>query len=335
MTVHPSTRFVTFAIVGFVLAFGVAGGASAQSELMFLLDERLQPFEHLGNLSVTHYGSEDVSGRRNRGEKLGRTDYSHSVLQRLDLKSDTDMFVGGRFKAIDLHGRPKLRDHRGKLPSNFFDVGLGFGFKTPLDNDWNIGGTLFTGSASDEPFNSVRELYVDSTAFLEIPRSEDTSLLFMLNVNTKRDYPVAPGFAYKFMPTERMVALVGLPFLGIAGNITDQFSVEAWYAIPEYVHLGAGYRPVEWLRMSIAADWTHDYFWRTNRRQDSDLFEFEDKRVSAKAEFWITDGMSIAARGGYAFDRKLGEGHDSSERSETELKVDDTWFVGLDLNVRF
>ena len=85
----------------------------------------------------------------------------------------------------------------------------------------------------------------------------------------------------------------------------------------------------------VGFDWESKYFMRVDRDDSDDRLELEQKLVKAGLTLSLTKTLSLDVNGGYAFDRSFAEGADRHERDDHELDVDDTWFGGLTLSVKF
>ena len=77
-----------------------------------------------------------------------------------------------------MYRRARFPEAGGRFPSELWDAIAGLSYRHKFDNGW-IGGLAVTGgSASDEPFNSLDEVYVRAVAMLRVPQGERNAWIF-------------------------------------------------------------------------------------------------------------------------------------------------------------
>jgi hypothetical protein len=102
------------------------------------------------------------------------------------------------YQDIDTHAQfPKAG---GAFPSELWDASAGLSYRHKFDNNWTGGLALTVGSASDEPFNSIDEMYFHLVALVRVPSGERNSWFFTLIYATDEEVfgqtlPI-PGIAY-------------------------------------------------------------------------------------------------------------------------------------------
>ena len=65
-----------------------------------------------------------------------------------------------------------LPDTGRPFPTELWNVGLGTSYQHLFDNGWTGGRSISLGSASDQPFYSLREATVMASGFLRVPQGE-------------------------------------------------------------------------------------------------------------------------------------------------------------------
>jgi len=137
----------------------------------------------------------------------------------------------GLFQDIDTQAR--FPDTGGRFPSELWDVSVGLSYRHKFDNGWTGGLAATVGSASDEPFHSVDEMYFRVVGLLRVPQGERNSWIFTLIYASDEEIfgltvPV-PGIAYAWVPSDRFRAVIGFPFSTIQFKPVESVTLDAEY----------------------------------------------------------------------------------------------------------
>ena len=100
----------------------------------------------------------------------------------------------------DIDTRARFPEAGGVFPSELWDASATVSYRHKFDNSWTGGIALTVGSASDEPFNTVDEMYFRLITLLRVPQGERNSWIFTLIYATDEQIfgqtlPI-PGIAY-------------------------------------------------------------------------------------------------------------------------------------------
>jgi len=328
----------TFGAVGSLVGILVllllltAGTALAQSDLILLVAPIKNDFTLILEDSLQVFGDEGVEDSR---RDFGLLEYDLRLRYALFLNDTHEMFVGGDFHWLNIDSDARLSGSGRKLPGDLFNLNATLGYRRWFKEDWMVGGLLQVGSASDELFNSGDELYLKGTAFLSIPHLKYTSWLLFLNVDTDRDWPVVPGVGYAFPLSRQAYAVVGIPVVAAGGKIGERWEFGAAYIPLRDATASLKYAWTERLKTGVSFDWKSQYFNRADRRDDDDRIELNDKRAAASIAYGFTERMELGLEGGYAFDRRFGEGEDWDDRDDNKIELEDSWFAGLRFHYEF
>jgi hypothetical protein len=77
-----------------------------------------------------------------------------------------------------------LPDTLQPFPEELWNIHLSTTYRHLFDNGWIGGGTVSVGSASDKPFDSIKEMTAGINAFLRVPQGEHNAWLFSLAYST-------------------------------------------------------------------------------------------------------------------------------------------------------
>jgi len=100
------------------------------------------------------------------------------------------------------------------FPDQLWNVNIGLNAMHRFDNGWMGMLMVSLGSASDKPFQSVRELTGNLGGFLRIPAANERDFwnvgaLYLFN--SQVNFPI-PIFAYGWNPSDKLQVNIGLPF---------------------------------------------------------------------------------------------------------------------------
>ncbi len=326
---HLIRRITILAVTIFLSALTVQ---AQTADLQLLLNPFPNEFKLNFEENLRFYSSEDVRGSQ---DKFRAMMYDLSLRYPLILNEEHELYIGTDFDWIDLKTDARLSGSGAALPSDLYDLNFTLGYRRWIRDDWTTGGVLQVGSASNKLFDSWDETYLKGTAFLQVPHLEYTAWMFFLNADTDRDIPVLPGFAYMFPISRQAIAVVGIPVVGAAGNLSDKVSFQVGYLPIRNANVRIGYSPIEPLTLSLAFDWRTRFFNRADRDRSRDRIEFEEKRATAGVSYDLTQRANIGLEGGYSFDRQIGEGRKRSDRNRNRILVDDGWFATARFQYKF
>ncbi len=309
-----------------------SSSALAQSDLVLLLNPNPNENEVIFRTRSSIVGEADD---RATGDDFRQFEQNLSLRYALIQNEDRELYFALDSHLVDLDTTGVFDETGAAVPGGLYNVGAGALYRQTVHEDWRVGGQLRVGSASDKLFNSTDEMYLQGLAFLQVPHLEHTSWIAVLAVNTNLQFPVIPGFAYTFPVSKQALAVVGFPFLGAAGQLTDKFGFQIVYRPLRNVDVSANYQVTERVRPYAGFRWRGQYFSRADRADSDDRILLEDKRLFGGTVFDLTDKVALDLQAGYLFDRQLGEGDDYSDRNDNNFRIDSTWYASLALNVQF
>ena len=309
----------------------LTNSAWCQSDFAMFLNPRPNDFSAIGGVESTFYGKQDVEDEDAEVEAFrleGR------VRLMLGKPSSDEWVLSLDALAWDLDSDAHFDESGKSLPDDLQNYAMGITYRRFLDNDWMWGQHLRLGSASDEPFHSPDEMYVKGTTFLRIPSGDANAWLFLLDLDTNREFPVLPGVAYQYVFNRQLWVVVGIPVFALGWQATESIQVDLSYLPLKNVNASTTWRLTDPLKMRLAFEWRSDYFKRADRDEWDDRIEVEEKRGVIGFEYSFTEQLSLGLEGGYAFGREIGEGDSWDDRRENNIEIEDSWFGGIKLNWR-
>lgn len=306
--------------------------ACAQSDLMMLIN----PFPNEERVILNNeLSTSETVKDDNQGDDFGIDKHQLSLRVALTLNEDREYYLMLDSLLMDIDSDGRLDGSLESVPNRLNDVGVGLMFRETVHETWKLGGILKVGSASDELFHSSEEWYLRTTLFLQIPHLEYTSWVVIGSIDTNREYPVLPGLGYSFPLSERAFAIVGIPFAGAAGQLTDKTNFQFSFRPLANADARLGYQATKKIEPYVGFKWQSSYFARANRGDSDDRILFEDQRLFAGARVALSEKSTLDLKSGVILMREISEGDDSDERDHNDIDVEDAWFGSLALNIRF
>jgi hypothetical protein len=222
------------------------------------------------------------------------------------------------------------------LPRNLWDIEAGGAYIRQFDETWSAGLILGGGSVSDRPFANLRNDTVSASVFGRMRQDEKTAWLFYVVSTTTGQFghniPV-PGVAYEFRQ-DRCRGLVGFPFVDLKYELHDNWYLSAYYCALTDMQFRLNYQPIPRLVIYEGFSWFYESWLPQDREKHMMLFRYE-KDLEVAANWLFGPHLSLAARGGYAFDRYFVESNGFSLHGPKETRLAPTPFVGLQLLLQY
>lgn len=310
----------------------LGGPVWAQEDFQLWLNPRLNDFQFQGELNGAFYDEEDVEDQK---EELEASRYSGRLQLKVGGTENSEWLAELGVKGRSLNTDAVFDESGRDLPDDLADIYLGLTYRRFLDNDWLLGQNLRFGSASDEPFDSIEEMYLEGTTFLRIPSGRSNAWLLFLNFDTNRQIPVLPGAAFQYTLAENLATIFGVPIAAVFWKPDETTSLDIIYFPVKNLSATIRYKPVERWTFSLGYKWDQEFYQREDRDEWDDRIELEEQHVKLTAAYQVTDKVSFAVNGGYAFSRHLGEGNDYDDISNNDIDIEDGWFAGTQVKFRY
>ncbi|MGH7324429.1 MAG: hypothetical protein ACREJ9_07260 [Candidatus Rokuibacteriota bacterium] len=323
-------RFLGALVIAIALA--IPGPAWAQAELW--LTPVLGQLMTRGDYGWTFYPDERVSGQET---DFSLTQHRVSLFAPLWQDSQDEWSVSASLRLQEFDTRAVLPDTGDSFPEELWDARLGVTYRHRFDNGWIAGGNVTVGSASDRLFDSSDELIIRATGFLRVPSGERNAWFFTLNyVNHYEAFAglPLPGVAYVYAPSDRLQAIIGVPFSAIEFRPLEKTTFQLTYVPIRRVRVRVTQQVFRPLRVYAGFDWDHDLYLRADRPDKDDQLFYYEKRLTLGARFDLRH-FGIEALGGYAFDRFYFEGESYSDRRDNRIDVGAGPFVSIRASIRF
>jgi hypothetical protein len=227
-----------------------------------------------------------------------------------------------------------LPDSHEAYPSELWNIQAGAMYRAQLDGDRMIGGGVSLGSASDDPFTSLQDSYVNLNAMYRTPSGEHNAWMFMLMYSPLSEIPYPlPLVSYSYNPSDQLHANIGLPFM-LSYKPTDRWRFDASYMLINAIHAKATYRITNRASLFSAFDSLNEAYRLRDRISNDDMFFLCSQRARIGLSLPLTKLLTAEIAGGYAFKRYSFTGQQWDSTGTDRVDLEPGPFVSLSMSLR-
>jgi hypothetical protein len=309
--------------------------AYGQEEFLNLLNPEFGQLHLRSDYRFTYFPDEPVAGQH---ADLGFTQHDVTLDAPLYQGAADEWAASFRLRAQEFDTTAVFPDSGEPFPDELWNIRFGTSYRHRFDSGWIAALTLTIGSPSDEPFASLSETDINTTAILRVPSGEPGAWLFFVNYASNREFlpglPI-PGFGYAYEPSEQLSAVVTTGFLSLRYRPIDPLTFTATYVAVRTVDGRATYVVARPVRLWVGFDWTNDRFLLADRENTDDRLFYYEKRLRAGAIIGLARQVYTEIPVGYSFDRFYFEGEDYGDRNHNRIDVGSGPFATIRLGLRF
>lgn len=199
-----------------------------------------------------------------------------------------------------------LPDSLQKFPSSLTSIQTGMSYMHRFDNNWVAGVTGSIGSASDKPFDGLRDMNFGLSSFVRIPTigGRDSWLVSLSYQPTGQLSIPIPGVAYLWNPNPNFRMSIGLPF-SIWWRPVETVVVTATYVPLTNVNARVFWTPVKRVSLFGAFEAGGSSFQLADRLESNERFRMNEDRLLGGFRVTPVRWMTFEMSGGYLFDRRF------------------------------
>ncbi len=283
--------------------------------------------------SVDWYPARPV---RNQDSELGMVRQSLSLIAPIWKEGGDALFVTANLKNTHVYTDALLPDTGRRFPRDLWNASLGLAYLHQFDNGWTGGAMVSLGSASDKPFNSIREMYVNFIGFLRIPAFDERDfwlLSLFYSPSGQLNFPI-PGIAYQWNYSERFNMTIGIPF-AVMWKPTPDLTFTASYIPLTNIRAILDYRLTDDLHLFGGYESLNDAHFLADRAERRDRFLSFEQRLIGGAKFDLFESVKLDLHAGYSFGRYFGEGRNQGATLRDRVDVGSGAFLGAGLRMKF
>jgi hypothetical protein len=312
----------------------VPAQVTAQAALQMFMNPELGKLMPRADYRYTFYPERSVD----QGGTLAMMEHRLSAYVPLFQNSRDEFAISARGTFQDIDNDTQLPDSGVPFPEHLWDVSATISVRHKFDNGWIAGLGLSGGTASDEPFKSMDEVYGRALAMVRIPWRERDAWILSVLYATDQDIfglniPI-PGIVYVWNYSDQFRMALGVPFSSIEYKPFKNLTLEAQYFPIWTIRTFVTWEIFRPLRVYAGWDWDSDHWFRHGRGDKDDRLYYYEKRVTIGGRFDLRH-FGVEVFGGYAFDRFYFEGEGYKDRYDNRVDVRASPFIVGRLHVRF
>lgn len=194
--------------------------------------------------------------------------------------------------------------------------------------------TMFDfGSASDRPFKSTWEDYVNVTSIYTPFHEEPSHWIFLLNYSTNRTFLAGiplPGAAYIYM-NGNFVGVFGFPFMSLVWSDRKSYQVALLLSLWRD-SLEASHSLTSTISAYTTIAWEPKSYLHEQRDSMSTRLCYDEKRAGVGLKWKDQGPFAFQLGGGYTFDRFMFEGRSVFDVSSGRARFENDWYAEAKLN---
>lgn len=288
-----------------------------------------------GSYALSFYGDSDVDSQ---DTDLGLMEHDLFILAPVWQNPRHEFAITAGVEVQDTKTEALLPRQGLSLPGELWEVRIGGNYRSLLRNGWIWGVNASFGSASNEPFQAGDAFDGTLGGSLRIPHRERNAWLFFLYFATNREflnYVPLPGAGYWWEPSDKLRAVIGVPFASLAYRPVEKLLFDVSYFPVRNIRAQASYKVFPGLTPFAGFDWRNQRYFRADRDDNDERIFYYEKRLAGGLKVGVTRQVELALEGGWAFDRFYFEAEDYDDRDRNRIDVDDSPYGAVRLSGRF
>ncbi len=289
----------------------------------------------LARYALNIYTDSDVDGQ---DTDLGLLEHDFFVMAPVWQNERNELGLSAKMELQDTDTEALLPREGTPLPGELWEVRFGANYRGVVRGDWIWGVNASFGSASNEPFQAGDAFDGTLGGLLRIPHREKNAWLFFLYFATNREflnYVPLPGAGYWWEPSDKIRAVVGVPFMSLAYDPLEKLSMNLSYFPVRNIRAQADYRLVSPLTLFAGFEWRNQRYFRADRADNDERIFYYEKRVAGGLRLSLPAQIALTFEGGWAFDRLYFEAEEYGDRDGNRIDVDDSLYAAVKLMGRF
>jgi len=243
-------------------------------------------------------------------------------------KSDS-WSVNQKLGRTDLSASPVIERTGLAVPETLWDIEAG-GIYRHRFGERREGGINFSiGSASDKPFDGMRETTLKLGGTYSVPSGQKNAWLFSLNYSNNRYFAnniPFPGVAYLFKsPAPGLNALVGFPFFAISYKPGEKWSGRLAMFGPSNVSAEVAYHLHGPSKIYSGFDWSQQSWLRAHREDLPKRLFYDEKKWSLGFQTPVLKQVLIDLSGGYEYSRRFFEAESALKEDLAKVRLAPVW----------
>jgi hypothetical protein len=227
-------------------------------------------------------------------------------------------------------------DSQRPFPDQLWNLTFGLNYMHRFENGWTgmlMGGF---GSASDKPFDSIREVTANVGGIVRLPARngrDNWQLGAMYMAGGPVNFPL-PIIAYGYTPSDRLRVNIGLP-LSVDWQPTDDWTLNLSYMPLYNINARLTYQMAPRIWLYGGYEFLNESYLLADRTNTTDRFFSLEQRLVTGLRWHVGTMGALELNGGYSFGRSYGEGESQWSRLQDRLDVRPGPFLGIHFRIRY
>ena len=315
---------------------GYLGSAGGGGGLGMAFSPKVGIIPVSGGYSAAEFFNAGVKGQN---ASLGYFQQNLNFLTPIWQCSTDEWYADGHVGVETFNTNAILPSTQQPFPSDLWNIGLGTGYRHLFDNGWISGGSVSVGSASDQPFHSIREMTVSTTGFTRMPSGDRNAWVFGAAMSSNSQvlpYIPIPFAAYLYNPNKDFQAMIGFPFANMVYRPVENLTLMMSYALLTNFHVRATYQIAKSWSVYTALDFDNENYWLANRPATDQRFFYYNDRLSAGSQVVFSRNVLLQFSAGYIFDRYYFESSSATSNTDfNRVNIEPGAFIQAHVQVRF
>lgn len=245
------------------------------------------------------------------------------------------LILNTRLQSTWLPGQAILPDSLRPLPEQLWNISVGTMYIRQFEGGSSLGVMASLGSASDKPFNQLRDYSPMMLAFYRMPVRERDAWMFSLMYSPigELNFPL-PGVSYLYQPSDNFRMNIGVPF-SMMYRPVDDVTIDFSYMLLRTINLQATWRMTDCWSFYARYAWGNQSWFLSERIEDRERLFMYDMRLLGGVRYALTDKINLDAGVGYVFDRFFFTATKSSDMDHDRINLAPGMMATLSLQLRF
>ncbi len=229
-----------------------------------------------------------------------------------------------------------LPDTGRPFPKQLWNLSFNANYLHRFESGWT--GMLLAGfgSASDRPFESIREVTATLGGFVMIPVADgrdrwQVGLIYLYGGAVNFPLPI---LSYQWNPSDRLKVGIGLPF-SVNWRPADDWEFQASYVPLLNINARLTHTLTPGVQVYGGYEFGSESYLLADRANTRDRFFGFEQRVVGGGRWEVGKVLTVELNGGYGFGRYYGEGENQLGTLRDRVDVKPGPFLGLKVGVRF
>ena len=282
--------------------------------------------------SVTWMPAQQVQGQPTNLEVIQQSLNAGFPLYRQD---GNMVLLTTRLSSTLLQSQAVMPDSHQPLPEQLWNISLGAMYIRKFDGGSSLGVMGSLGSASDKPFNQLRDYSPMLLAFYRLPVREYDAWMFSLMYSPvgEINFPI-PGVSYQYQPSDNFRMNIGIPF-SLMYRPLDDVTIDVSYMILRTINAQVNWKLTDCWNVYGKYSWGNQSWFLADRTEDRERLFMYDMRLMGGVRYALTDKLNFDVGIGYVFDRFFFTGTKSNEMQHDRIDLAPGLIATLSLQLRF